>query len=59
MSWNDYELNRRAIEMKATASLFSDRMRCADPQGMDEMLKAMKRTVLMARLRLRELKRRK
>jgi hypothetical protein len=56
MSWNDYELNRRSLEMKSTGSLFADKMRRGDLDGMEEMAKAMKRTAQMARLRVKQLK---
>jgi hypothetical protein len=55
MSWNDYELNRRAMEMKTTASIFVNRMTNADIGGMKEMAEAMERTAKMALDRLKEL----
>jgi hypothetical protein len=54
LSWNDYELNRRAIEMKSTASLFGERMRDADVDGMKTMAEAMKRSAEMALARIEE-----
>jgi hypothetical protein len=56
MSWNDYELNRRSMEMKSTASLFEDRMRNANMDGMKKMAEAMKRTAELALERLEEIK---
>ena len=57
MSWNDYELNRRSIEMDATQRAFADQMRKADLDGMERMAEAMERTAQMAKARVKELKR--
>ena len=56
MSWNDYELNRRSMEMKSTASLFEERMRNANMEGMKKMAEAMKRTAELALERLGEIR---
>ena len=55
MSWNDYEMCRRSLEMKTTARIFADRMREGDVKGMQEMAAAMKRTAEMAEARAKEL----
>lgn len=44
------------MEMKSTASLFEDRMRNANMDGMKKMAEAMKRTAELALERLEEIK---
>lgn len=56
MSWNDYEICRRSIEMKTTASLFAEAQRRGDFEGMKKWATAMERTAQMAKERVEKLK---